>query len=98
MMVSIQQATENAMAFAREALGSTRTAGLRLEEVESKTVEGEDAWLITLSMMSLTEDGPSTLGAALGAMAKRKREYKSFTVHKRDGEIISMKIRELADV
>ena len=53
-MVSIKQATENAMAFADFV----------------------------------------TAAALLGSP---KREYKTFTVLKRDGEVTSMKIRELAD-
>src|SRR5438045_3689486 len=35
IMVSIKEATDKAIAFARSALGPERTTGLRLEEVES---------------------------------------------------------------
>ena len=93
MMASIKEATENSMEFATATLGPERTAGVRLEEVESTTVSGEDVWLITLSMISPNEL-LGNIGAVLG---KGKREYKSFTVRKRDGEVTSMKIRELAD-
>lgn len=96
IMVSIKEATENAIAFARAALGPERTAGIRLEEVESTVVDGEDVWLITLSMVVPVS---SELLAASAAMANLfgngKREYKSFTVIKRDGEVTAMKIREL---
>ncbi len=85
-MVTIQQATEKAMEFALAALGPERTKGLRLEEVDSQP----DAWLITLSMVSDVALNP--IAAALG-----KREYKIFKVLKQDGEVKSMKIRELAD-
>ena len=91
-MVSIREATDKAIAFAQAALGPRRTADLRLEEVESTTVDGRDAWLITLSMIS-PDDLPSV---GIGFSAKR-REYKIFTVLKGDGEIKSMKIREMAD-
>ena len=91
-MVSIQEATKNAIAFAREALGPERTKEMRLEEVESTTVDGEDAWLITLSLSVPTGQA----GSFLSALGPDKREYKSFTVIKRDGEITSMKIREMA--
>ena len=87
-MVSIKEAAENALAFARASLGQERTASARLEEVESTTVAGDDVWLITLSMI-----GPDVLPA----LFEKKREYKSFTVRKSDGEVTSMKIRELAD-
>lgn len=96
-MVSIKEATKNAIAFARGALGRKRTEGMRLEEVESTTVDGEDAWLITLSLIV----PPGQTGGVTEALAAfgggpDKREYKSFTVIKRDGEITSMKIREMA--
>ncbi len=58
-MEPIKTAVENAMQFARDTLGAGRTADMRLEEVESETVAGKDAWLITLSMINI--DGP--LGA-----------------------------------
>ena len=94
MMVSIKEATANAIEFARAALGPERTTGVRLEEVESTKVGGEDAWLITLSMVS-PDEPINSLAAALG---NGKREYKVFTVLKDNGEVMSMKIRELADV
>ena len=91
-MASIKEAAENAVAFAKVTLGQERTLGIRLEEVESTTVAGEDAWLITLSMIR-PDETPYIL-----AIPKGKREYKSFAVRKLDGEVTSMKIRELADV
>lgn len=95
-MVSIREATANAIAFAEEALGSERTTGVRLEEVESTKVRGQDAWLITLSMiLSDSLDRTGNIVAALSGTGKR--EYKSFTVLKSNGEVKSMKIRELAD-
>ena len=92
VMVSIKEATASAIAFAEEALGPERTIGVRLEEVESTTVNGQDAWLITLSMIV---PGPSNIVAALSGTGKR--EYKSFTVLKSNGEVKAMRIRELAD-
>jgi hypothetical protein len=93
-MVSIKEATANAIEFAVAALGPLRTVGIRLEEVESTRVADEDAWVITLSMVSA--DQPiNSIAAVLG---NGKREYKSFTVLKGNGEVTSMKIRELADV
>jgi hypothetical protein len=96
VMVSIKEATAKAIAFARDALGTERTRGVRLEEVESTSVDGEDAWLITLSMMlSDSLDPAGNIVAVLAGTGKR--EYKSFTVLKSNGEVKSMKIRELAD-
>jgi hypothetical protein len=95
MMVSIKEAAANALAFAEAALGPERTTGARLEEVESTQVQGEDAWLITLSMIR-PEELPG-FGSVADILSKGKREYKSFTVLKRNGEVSSMRIRELAD-
>ena len=91
-MVSIKEATENAITFAKNALEPERTIGLRLEEVESTKVENEDAWLITLSMIT---DHP--LAVFTDMPMNPKRDYKIFTVLKRTGEVTSMKIRELAN-
>ena len=91
-MVSIKEATQIAIDFALEALGPERTTGIRLEEVESTSVDGENAWLITLSMV--IADDPAA--GYLEKLRTGKREYKSFTVIKGDGEVTSMKIRELA--
>jgi hypothetical protein len=97
-MAYIKTATEGAIAFAQAALGAERTRGIRLEEIESTTVEGEDAWLITLSMLIPVQEDPiNNIAGMISAFGKRQREYKTFTVLKRNGEVISMKIRELAD-
>jgi hypothetical protein len=89
-MVSIQEATKRAMGFVLEVLGPERTSGVRLEEVESASVDGEDAWVITLS---IPDEEPGAFASAFGG---RSRQYKSLTVLKRDGEVKSMKIRNLA--
>jgi len=91
-MATIKEAVRNASAFAVETLGSERTAGLRLEEVESATIGGEEAWLITLSMRDLAPKGLLDLSI----FPESTRDYKIFTVLKKNGEVISMKIRELA--
>jgi hypothetical protein len=90
-MASIKEASENALAFAKTTLGEARTEEARLEEVESTKVDGEDAWLIILSMV------PPPPALTLAAFGLGKRDYKVFTVRKRAGEVLSMKIRELAD-
>ena len=89
-MATIKEAVQNATVFAQETLGVERTAGLQLEEVESANVGGEDAWLITLSMVNL-------LGRhVVTALPLAPRDYKIFTVLKKSGEVTSMRIRELA--
>ena len=93
-MVSIKEAAANAIEFARAALGPERTTGVRLEEVESTKVVGEDAWLITLSMIS----PDAQINPIASTLGQGNRDYKSFTILKDNGEVTSMKIRELANV
>ncbi len=91
-MATIKEAVQSAVAFAKDTLGPGRTEDLLLEEVESANVNGEDAWLITLSMTN-------SLGlqnAILTLSPNAPRAYKIFTVLKKTGEVTSMKIRELA--
>jgi hypothetical protein len=54
-VATIKEAVDHASRFAQGTLGPERTAGLRLEEVESANASGEDAWLITLSMADPAE-------------------------------------------
>ena len=93
-MVDIKNAVAAAIDFASNSLGHERTVNIRLEEIESSNLDGNEVWLITLST-ALRFSGPFvSLGAVLGA--DTAREYKVFTVAKSDGEVLSMKIRLLA--
>lgn len=83
-MVSIKDAVRYAMAFAGENLD---TSDFQLEEVESGKAADQEAWLITLSMPK-----PSP---GLVFLNPRDRLYKVFAVLKSDGNVVSMKIREL---
>jgi hypothetical protein len=95
-MASLQEATANAIAFARDTLGPERTQDIRLEEIESTTADGQAAWLITLSMRNPPPGDLEKLGD-LTALFSTRREYKTFTVLKHNGEIESMKMSQLAD-
>jgi len=85
-MIPVKDAVALAVQFARNTLEPPRTSELLLEEVEPSTVGGQDVWLITLSMPRLF-----AFGQSLNA-----REFKTFAVHGVTGEILSMKIREVA--
>jgi hypothetical protein len=87
-MVTIKEATQNAMEFARESLGAERTENLLLEEIESSIEDGVDVWRITLSMPDSNRGGLTNM---LG-----RRDYKMFAVVKSTGEVLSMKIREMS--
>ena len=93
-MATIQEATQSAMAFALASLGAERTQGLRLEEIESDLVGGDEVWRITLSMLDAGDES-NTLASALSVLSSR-REYKTFAVRKDTGEVTSMKIREIS--
>ena len=83
-MVSIKEAVERAVAFAQEVLEPPRTTGLRLEETDLGKIGPQDVWFITLSMPT---DNPLRFAT---------RDYKTFAVSKQTGEVLSMKIREVA--
>jgi hypothetical protein len=88
-MVGIKDAVAAAVQFATSVLPPTRTADIRLEEVEAGDYKGQDVWLITLSMQG------QGLGFLAGSM---NGDFKTFAVQKQTGEVLSMKIRQLAGV
>jgi hypothetical protein len=89
-MATIKEAVQNAVMFAKENLEAERVASIQLEEAESGQAGGEEAWLITLSMV----DPRARL--SLVSPAGPRRDYKVFAVSKKTGEVTYMKIRELA--
>ncbi len=93
-VVDVKTAVANAIQFAKDSLGESRTLGIRLEEIDSSTVEGNAVWLVTLSNIPASDTPYINALAVLGADAGR--EYKVFTVSKDTGQILSMKIRLLA--
>jgi hypothetical protein len=97
-MIPIKDAVTNAIAFAKSVLDPERTKDMQLEEVERSESGSRDVWNITLSMLkpesplqSLSRGTASLLGPPQGP-----REYKIFAVDASSGEVLSMKIRELA--
>ena len=87
--MTVKEAVSKAMEFATGVLSPARTVDMRLEEVEAGDYKGQDVWLITLSMG----------GQGLAFLApSASRDFKTFAVHKETGEVLSMKIRQLAGV
>ena len=86
-MIPVKDAVARAVQFAKNTLEPSRTSELLLEEVEPSTVGGQEVWLITLSMPRV-----SAFGQSLSA-----REFKTFTLDGETGQVLSMKIREVAD-
>lgn len=93
-MATLQEAVKSAMQFAQATLGEERARDLRLEEIESATTADGPAWLITLSMPEPLSG--TAVDEALQSFGRRQREYKTFTVIKHTGEVITMKVRVLA--
>ncbi len=95
--VPVKEAVANAIAFAKGVLEPSRTKDMRLEEVDWEyRVDGE-VWLITLSMARprlAIDEAVNPLSAEILSIGPR--DYKTFTVRRDTGEVISMKIRELA--
>jgi hypothetical protein len=91
-MISVQEAIQRAANFAKNVLDEARASDLRVEELEGSKLGGDDVWLITLSMPRES----FTLGAL--ESLRKPRDFKTFTVHGTSGEVLSMKIRELAGV
>ena len=89
-MVSVKEAVARAVEFAQNLLEPSRILGLRLEEVERTGLNGDGPWSITLSMPR-QHSGMDILAG------KDPREYKTFLVNSETGEVLSMKIRELAN-
>jgi hypothetical protein len=83
-MITVRQAAERAAQYAKSLLDEQRAADLRLEEVDFS--QNGTKWLITLSMPHVNAFGIST----------DQRDYKTFYVNRDDGEVVAMKIRELA--
>ena len=87
--MTVKEAVSKAIEFAASVLNPARIAGIRLEEVEMGEHKGQDVWLITLSMVLPERALTEVLGG-------RGREFKTFAVHKETGDVLAMRIRELA--
>ena len=90
--IPLKDAVANAMLFAKGVLEPERTLDLRLEEVEWEFRNEGEVWLITLSMAKPFSEVERNLFRA------GERDYKVFTVRCDTGEVVSMKIREIASV
>jgi hypothetical protein len=86
-MIPIKEAVESAVTFAQGVLEPVRTGAILLEEVEARTANGRDVWLITLSL----PDPSYPMSFSAG-----HRQYKTFTADGQTGEVLSMKIRQLS--
>jgi len=87
-MVDVKQAVEIAKVKAREML----TGGpYNLEEIERESYRDRDVWSITISFPRDLHQVPSV--ARLGA---DPMQYKRFLIDVETGELVAMKLREVA--
>jgi hypothetical protein len=87
-MISAKQAVQVAKEKAAEMLDQTST---NLEEIERQVYNGREAWSITLS---LPRDPRQLSG--LAQLSASMVEYKRFLIDVETGELIAMKMREVA--
>jgi hypothetical protein len=93
-MIDVKEAVARATQFAENVLGPDRTKGMQLEEVSRSSVNGQDCWLITLSMVRRS---PLTQYAVPELLGTGHRDFKEFAVSAATGEVLFMRIRALAD-
>ncbi len=86
--VALNEAVVKAKSFAAKMLDERRTNDILLEEIERKGA----FWVITLSTPKVVENG--TAPRQRGKPGDR--DYKTYQVRCSDGEVVSMKIRELS--
>jgi hypothetical protein len=94
-MVPAKVAAQKAAQFARTVFeGSAHSevwgSDVLLEEVDRGKVDGADVWLITLSAPGWSE--------VPFPVEPPRRQYKVFTVDGETGEVLAMRIRELAAI
>jgi hypothetical protein len=88
-MLDVKQAVKIAKEHAAEVLGE---ASWRLEEIERESYKGREVWDITLSFRRNPLDGLSPLAR----LKPEQLDYKRFLIDAGTGELVAMKLRELA--
>ena len=85
-MIDVKTAKAKALEFASQVLKPEQLTDAQVEEVEGSTNEDQNLWLITVSFPSLS---------AGFRVLVNPREFKTFEVDRRTGEVVSMKIKSL---
>jgi hypothetical protein len=87
-MIDAKQAVQRAKQSALEMLGSPTN----LEEIERDDYKSRDTWIITLSLPQYAKPEASALGLSYW----NPLQYKRFLIDAETGELIAIKLRELA--
>ncbi len=93
-MISVKDAVNAALDWAREIYADTELQHLRVEEI--KLSEDEKAWSITLGWIEpAVRSNAVTLANINGTLQKLPRVYKIFEVDAETGSVRSMQIRQV---
>ena len=90
-MIEAKQAVQVAKQKAAEILDGGQ---FDLEEIEREPYKGRDTWHITLSLSRPPRNVSEAL--SLGHLVTGVKDYKRFLIDAETGELIAMKIREVA--
>jgi hypothetical protein len=88
-MIDAKQAIQIAKAKAAEMLDQT---AIDLEEIEREVYKSREVWSITLSIPR----DPRQLNPLAAALGPDRRRYKRFLIDAETGELVAMKLREVA--
>jgi hypothetical protein len=88
-MIDVRQAAQSASNFIVSLYAGQSLSDVRLEEVEVS--DDDKYWLITLSFLAQSP------GYGVLNLPVLKRQYKILKVDRQTGDVLSMKIRELAN-
>lgn len=92
-MIDVKQAVRIAKEKAKDMLDASFS---NLEEVERESYKDHDVWSITLSVPRPLEADDQSPIAAIAALAARPTYYKRFLIDAETGELVAMKLREVA--
>lgn len=88
-MIDWKKAVSIAQASANEMLGRGNTS---VEEIEREDYQGRDVWSITLGYPA----SPFAVPPALAPVVGERLIYKKFLIDSMTGEMLAMKLREVA--
>ena len=96
-MVTVKEAANTALDFARQFLGDNRINSLLLEEIELSDTQKE--WLITISLPAPPAPQSSlalaSASLSLRGLSQEYRDYKVIRVDADNGQPTSIKIRKV---
>jgi hypothetical protein len=98
-MIDAKVAVIRAKEKAAELLGQQLST---LEELERGSIDGREAWVITLGLLRDPSpfppmpEAPPSLISTLARLSAQPLQYKRFFIDAENGELLAMKLREFA--